>query len=88
LRSRILFFMPRRRITSTYAVSFGAIVRRLRAQRQWSLVEFGRRADMNPTYLGFIERGENSPTLDTVFLLAKVLDAQASDILREIEQQK
>jgi transcriptional regulator with XRE-family HTH domain len=81
-------FMPRRRIISRYAVSFGAIVRRLRGQRQWSLVEFGRRADMNPTYLGFIERGENSPTLDTVFLLAKVLGADASEMLREIEQQK
>ncbi len=80
--------MPRRRITSTYAVSFGAIIRRLRAQQQWSLVEFGRKADMNPTYLGFIERGENSPTLDTVFLLAKVLGAEASDVIREIEQQK
>jgi transcriptional regulator with XRE-family HTH domain len=80
--------MPRRRNISRYAVSFGAIIRRLRAQRQWSLVEFGRKADMNPTYLGFIERGENSPTLDTVFLLAKVLGAEASDILREIEQQK
>jgi transcriptional regulator with XRE-family HTH domain len=80
--------MPRRRTISRYAVSFGAIIRRLRGQRQWSLVEFGRKADMNPTYLGFIERGENSPTLDTVFLLTKVLGAEASDVIREIEQQK
>ncbi len=80
--------MPRRRTISRYAVNFGAIIRRLRAERQWTLVEFGRKAAMNPTYLGFIERGENSPTLDTVFLLAKVLGAEASDILREIEQQK
>jgi len=43
---------------------------------------------MNATYLGFIERGENSPTLDTVILLAKLLGAEASEILREMEQQK
>jgi len=34
------------------------------------------------------ERGDNSPTLDTVILLAKVLNVEASDILREMEQQK
>jgi transcriptional regulator with XRE-family HTH domain len=80
--------MPRRRTTSSHAVSFGAIIRRLREQRQWMLIDLGRKANMNPTYLGFLERGENSPTLDTVILLAKVLGAEASDILREMEQQK
>jgi transcriptional regulator with XRE-family HTH domain len=74
--------------TSRQAVRFGAIIRRLREQRQWTLLEFGRKANMNPTYLGFIERGENSPTLDTVVLLAKVLGVEASEILREMEQLK
>jgi transcriptional regulator with XRE-family HTH domain len=73
---------------SRHAVRFGAIIRRLREQRQWTLIDFGRKANMNPTYLGFIERGENSPTLDTCILLAKVLGAEASEILREMEQQK
>jgi transcriptional regulator with XRE-family HTH domain len=80
--------MPRRMTTSRHAVRFGAIIRRLREQRRWTLIDFGRKANMNPTYLGFIERGENSPTLDTCILLAKVLGAEASEILREMEQQK
>src|SRR5438552_1206800 len=80
--------MPRRMTISRQAVRFGAIIRRLREQRRWTLIDFGRKANMNPTYLGFIERGENSPTLDTVILLAKVLGAEASEILREMEQQK
>lgn len=84
----ILLLMPRRMTTSRQAVRFGAIIRRLREQRQWTLLEFGRKANMNPTYLGFIERGENSPTLDTVVLLAKVLGVEASEILREMEQLK
>ena len=54
-------------------------------QRGWTLVDFGRKADMNPTYLGFVERGENSPTLATVFKLAKVLPTEASTILCEME---
>src|SRR5258706_5235359 len=80
--------MPRRRSSSRYAASFGAIIRRLREQRQWTLLTLSRKAGMNPTYIGFLERGENSPTLDTVILLAQVLGAEASDILREMEQQK
>lgn len=56
--------------------------------RGWTLIDFGRKANMNPTYLGFVERGQNSPTLDTVILLAKVLGTEASDVLREMEQQK
>jgi len=74
--------------TSRHAARFGAIIRRLREQRKWTLIDFSRKAGMNPTYLGFIERGENSPTLDTVILLAKVLGTEASEVLREMEQQK
>ena len=81
-------FMPRRARYSRYAASFGAVIRRLREQRGWTLIDFSRKANMNATYLGFLERGENSATLDTVILLAKVLGTEASDILREIEQQK
>jgi transcriptional regulator with XRE-family HTH domain len=54
-------------------------------QRGWTLVDFSRRADMNATYLGFVERGDNSPTLATVVKLAKVLGTEASTILREME---
>jgi transcriptional regulator with XRE-family HTH domain len=79
--------MPRRARSSREAMHFGGIIRRLRMQREWTLIDFGRNANMNPTYLGFLERGENSPTLDTLILLAKVLGTEASDVLREIEQQ-
>jgi len=41
---------------------------------------------MNPTYLGFLERGENVPTLTVILNLAKVLDVAAADLIREIEQ--
>jgi ribosome-binding protein aMBF1 (putative translation factor) len=88
LHRRILSIMPRRARTSRDAARFGAIIRRLRDQRGWTLIDFGRKANMNPTYLGFVERGQNSPTLDTVILLAKVLGTEASDVLREMEQQK
>ena len=78
--------MPKRARRERNAVKFGAIIRRLRAARGWTLIEFGRKADMNPTYLGFIERGENVPTLAVAIHLAKVLGTEASAILREMER--
>jgi transcriptional regulator with XRE-family HTH domain len=77
--------MPRRKTREAAAVKFGAIIRRLRTARGWTLRDFGRKADMNPTYLAFLERGENVPTLTAVMHLAKVLDNDASAIIREIE---
>ena len=77
--------MPPRYRPDKASVKFGAIIRRLRMRRGWTLIDFGRKADMNPTYLGFVERGGNSPTLATVVKLAKVLGTEASVILREME---
>jgi transcriptional regulator with XRE-family HTH domain len=76
--------MPRRARVDRNAVRFGAIVRRLRNERGWTLITFGRKANMNPTYLGFLERGENVPTLATILLLAKVLGVEAADMIREV----
>jgi transcriptional regulator with XRE-family HTH domain len=49
--------MPRRQGIDRNAARFGVIIRRLREAKRWTLVEFGRKAGMNPTYLGFLERG-------------------------------
>ena len=78
--------MPRRQGLDRNATRFGAIIRRLREEKRWTLVEFGRKADMNPTYLGFLERGENTPSLTCVLHLAKVLGVEAWTIVAEIEE--
>ena len=80
--------MPRRTVPDRNAKQFGAIVRRLREERGWTLADFGRKADMNPTYLGFLERGENVPTLTAVLRLAKVLGVEAADVIREVERKR
>jgi transcriptional regulator with XRE-family HTH domain len=80
--------MPRRRTPDRNAKHFGAIVRRLREEHGWTLADFGRKADMNPTYLGFLERGENVPTLTAVLRLAKVLGVEAADVIREVERKR
>jgi len=67
------------------AVRFGAVIRRLREAKGWNLIQFGRKADMNPSYLGCLERGDNTPSLTCVLHLAKVLDVEAWTIVAEVE---
>ena len=43
--------------------------------------ELAFKASISTTYMGQLERGEKSPTVDTVFKLAKALDTSISELL-------
>ena len=77
--------MKQRRGIDRDAARFGAIVRGLRAKKGWTLVQFGRKADMHPTYLGALERGENTPSLTCILHLAKGSTSRRRLIIAEIE---
>ena len=49
---------------------FGLRVRVLREQRQWTLEELAKRAGMDWSQLGLIERGKRNVTLRTIAKLA------------------
>jgi transcriptional regulator with XRE-family HTH domain len=67
------------------AVRFGAILRRLRLSRGWTIVVAAQRCGMNPNYLGALEKGGNMPSLDGLLEMADVYGVAASDIVREVE---
>jgi len=50
---------------------FGDRVRNLRLVKGMTQEELAEKAGLHPTYIGIIERGEQSATLDTVEKLAK-----------------
>lgn len=78
--------MPRATVRNADAVRFGAIVRRLRVGRGWTLVKLAQRCGMNPTYLGVLEAGGNMPSLATLLELADVFGIGAGEIVAEVEQ--
>jgi len=78
--------MPKLRITNHDAVRFGAILRRLRVERGWSIVIAAQRCGMNPNYLGALEKGGNMPSVETLLEMADVYGVNASDIMREVEE--
>ena len=54
-------------------IAFGKRVAELRKKAGYSQESFAFRCDVDRTYIGTIERGEKSPTLNTIEKIAKAL---------------
>jgi transcriptional regulator with XRE-family HTH domain len=75
--------VPRKISKDPIGVVFGATVRRLREQHGWTQEQLAERAEMSTTYVGFIERGENVPTLTIIFKLASSLQVSPAALIEE-----
>lgn len=78
--------MPLSRTTDPDAVRFGAILRRERLARGWTIRKLAQRAGMNAQYLGVVEAGGNIPSLSTILEVCEVLGADAGAMIREVAE--
>lgn len=67
----------------TLARAIGRVVRERRTARGLSQEAFALLAGFHRTQVGFIERGERTPSVNTVADAARALNVRASDLLRE-----
>jgi transcriptional regulator with XRE-family HTH domain len=65
----------------------GGRVREARLKKGFSQESFADHCGLHRTYMGGIERGEHTPTIQTVFTLAKGLGITMSELLSGIERQ-
>ena len=65
--------------------AFGIALRRLRRDRGLSQERLGLESGYHRTYIGLLERGMKSPSLQTIFNLAKTLKIEPSELIREVE---
>lgn len=63
----------------------GRAVRRLRKDRKVTIETLAFAAEMHPTYLSSIERGERNPTFDKLLGLVDALGISMSSLFAEIE---
>lgn len=68
------------------AKKFGALVRQLRTRAGWSQEEFADCCGLHRTYIGAIERGEKTVTIETANRLAKALSLNLSQIFADLEK--
>jgi transcriptional regulator with XRE-family HTH domain len=58
-------------------------IRELRQQKGWSQDELAARADLHRTYIGTVERAEQSITVDSMEKLANALNVKVARLLEE-----
>ena len=75
--------MSRRTVRSIEGQRFGEVLRRLRKERGLSQERLAEAASLTDDYVGFIERGENVPTLTVILKLARALGVDASELVSE-----
>jgi transcriptional regulator with XRE-family HTH domain len=80
--------VSRRKARQPDAELFGAVVRELREARGWTQEQLAERANMNASYLGFVERGDNVPTLTIIIQIADGLEVEAAELLREVAKRR
>lgn len=67
-------------------VAFGLAVRRLREEHGLSQEELGHRTGLHRNHVGQIERGELTPTLKSVEVIARALGTGASQLVARAEE--
>jgi transcriptional regulator with XRE-family HTH domain len=66
-------------------IVFGRVLREIRAGRGLSQEALGHESGYHRTYIGMLERGEYSPSLEALFLLGRALGALPSELLASVE---
>lgn len=68
-------------------MAFGIVLRQLRQEQGYSQDSFAHRTGYHRNYIGQLERGEKSPSLNALFDLSKTFEMRPSDVLKLVEQQ-
>lgn len=80
--------MPRKFSKDPIGEIFGATVRRLRENLGWTQEQLAEVAEMSATYIGFIERGENVPTLTIILKLADALGVTPAQLIADVSRKR
>lgn len=66
--------------------NFGNKIRRLREENGYTQYDFAFECGISEAYYGRIERGEYSPSLKTIFKIARTLGISISDLVKDVEK--
>jgi transcriptional regulator with XRE-family HTH domain len=80
--------VPRKFSKDPIGEIFGATVRRLRENLGWTQEQLAEVAEMSATYIGFIERGENVPTLTIILKLADALGVTPAQLIADVSRKR
>ncbi len=67
--------------------AFGNVLRRLRQERGLSQESLGFESGYHRTYISILERGQKSPSLQTIFNLAEALKIEPAELIKLVESE-
>ncbi|MCX5821649.1 MAG: helix-turn-helix transcriptional regulator [Deltaproteobacteria bacterium] len=67
--------------------AFGVVLRRLRQERGISQEGLGFESGYHRTYISLLERGQKSPSLQTIFRLANTLKIHPAELIRQVDSE-
>lgn len=67
------------------AKAFGTVLREVRKERGISQEDLGFESGYHRTYVSLLERGLKSPSLQTIFELARALEISPSKLIASVE---
>ncbi len=67
------------------AAAFGKVLRRLRKEAGLTQEQLGLEAELRRTYVSILELGQQQPSLNTLFKLARALNVPAAEVVSEVE---
>ncbi|WP_301540018.1 helix-turn-helix domain-containing protein [Ralstonia pickettii] len=70
---------------STGAAAFGVVLMRLRRQRSMTQQRLAVEADLDRTYISYLENGHRSPSLDTMLAISRALCISLAQLASLIE---
>jgi transcriptional regulator with XRE-family HTH domain len=65
------------------AVLFGQALRRRRTEREWSQEQLAEAAGITLNYVGNLERGEQSPSLNILIRLARAFEISVAELVED-----
>ena len=63
--------------------SLGVQVRRYREKRERTQMQLAERADLTGTYIGYVERGEKTMSMESFVRIVNALDVSANELLSD-----
>ncbi len=69
------------------STAFGDVLKRYRKGKKWSQMKLAMEAGMHLNALGNLERGHTSPSLSTLFALARALDVPIGEFMTKVERE-
>lgn len=78
--------MARQRERHPVDIRFGTRVRARREARGWTIGRLAREAVLTTSFVGQVERGQESPGINSMAKLAKALEVGTDQLLADLDQ--